>query len=305
MRTYVLAAWLGLTLLPAPVSSAPEPAEEAERLFQAGNRAARRQRWTEALRDWERAEALEPTWQPAYNQSTVLLFLGRPLDGWAACQRALEREIPEDRRAKIEAECEAIERKLLGTHAELRLQVEPADAVVELEGRPWYPPRRTFVPRVESKVRVASAGYAPQQLRWAHPIGQRHNEVVRLVPLPPAVPEAPPTEAPLAAAPPSAPSAAPMTLAAAVLAPRVAEPVATGPSSAWKWIAWTGAVAAGVGGAWLLADAEDLRTPRVFQRDASAAEEAYTSRQNTGIALLAGAGVGLAAGLALWWWEGP
>lgn len=298
---------MGFALLPWASAAEPDPEVEAERLFQAGNRAARRQRWADALRDWSRAEDLRPTWQPAFNQSTVLVFIGKPLEGWMACQRALEREIPEDRRPKVEAECEAIERKLLGTHAELRLTVEPADATVELDGRSWHPPRRTFVPRAESVVRVASAGFAEQKLRWRHPIGQRHNQTVKLVPLPP--PPAPPTE------PPEAPASAPPVAAAAPkssppppelwAAPPTVPELVGGPDPLWKWVAWSAGAAAGVGGGWLLADAEDLRTPRIFRQDYAQAESAFESRQWTGVGLLGAAGLGLAAGFTLWWLEEP
>lgn len=303
MRALITTLLLGV--LPAPTWAAPDPAAEAERHFQAGNRAARRQRWTEALRAWARAEALRPTWQPAFNQSTVLVFVGQPLEGWQACQRALEREIPEERRPKVEAECEAIERKLLGTHAELRLLVEPPDATVQLEDQPWHPPRRTFVPRGESRVRVAYAGHAEQTLRWQHPVGQRHQQTVKLVPLPPPeAPAAPPTEPP--AAPPTAPAAPPSAPAPALAAAPPTEPVLVGgPDPLWKWIAWSGAVAAGVGAGWMLADAETIRQPRIFQRDFAQSESAFESRQITGFGLLGGAGLGLAAGFILWALEEP
>ncbi|MCB9550275.1 MAG: hypothetical protein H6706_31140 [Myxococcales bacterium] len=286
-------------LLALPAPAAPTPAEEAERLFQVGNRAARRQRWAEALAAWQASEALVPAWQPAFNQATVLVFTGEPLAGWAACQRALQRDPPAERRAKVVAECDAIEAKLLATHAAIRLEVTPADAEVTLEGAPWPAPRRVLVPRAESRLEVRREGHAVQRLTWRHPIGQRSQQTIQLAPLPAAPPTAaPPSAAPPSAAPPSAPPPAPRSVP--WVAPATAPPLAGGPDPLWKWIAFGSGAAAGGAAAFLLADAAELRTPRVFAVERTDAEDAYTARRDTGLALAITGGVGLVVGAVLW-----
>ncbi|MEZ4472864.1 MAG: hypothetical protein R3F60_19175 [bacterium] len=300
-----------LVALATTTASAGPAADEAERLFQEGNRAARRQRWPQALAAWQASEALVPAWQPAFNQATVLVFTGQPLAAWAACGRALEREPPADRRAQVEAECGAIEAKLLASYAAIALEVAPADAVVRLDGAPWLPPRRALVARDASELVVERPGFLPQTLTWRHPIGQRSRQAIALVPEPPAAPPsaAPPSAAPVAAvAPPSAapvaavapPSAAPRPpVAAAVTAP----PIAGGPDPAWKWVAWGSGAALVGASALLLADADELRTPRVFRVESADAEAAWSSRRDTGLALAAGGGLALVVGAALWWLE--
>ncbi|MEZ4465537.1 MAG: hypothetical protein R3F43_13940 [bacterium] len=160
-------AHLLLVALATTTAWAGPAADEAERLFQEGNRAARRQRWPQALAAWQASEALVPAWQPAFNQATVLVFTGQPLAAWAACGRALEREPPADRRAQVEAECGAIEAKLLASYAAIALEVAPADAVVRLDGAPWLPPagpggpRRERAGRGAARLPAADADVAP------------------------------------------------------------------------------------------------------------------------------------------------
>jgi hypothetical protein len=247
------------------------PAADADALLRQGNDAAKAEHWDEALALWAEAEALRPTWRPAFNQAGVLAFQGRPLEAWRACQRALAREIPPDRRPPVEQDCAEIEATVAKTHAEIALDVDPPDAEVRLDGEPWPPPRRTFSPRPESRLEVARAGYAPVTLTWPHPLGQRSRREVRLVPVLPA-----------AAAPPP-----------------------SGPGPAWKWVAWGVGAGAGAAGALLLDAAEARRTPRLFRADAAEAESEFTIRRDAGLGLAIGGGAALATGFVLWWLEGP
>jgi hypothetical protein len=270
-----------------PTSSATP---DAETLLRRGNEAAKLQRWAEALAWWAEAEAFGPAWQPAFNQATVLAFEGRTFEAWQACQRALGRDIPADRKGPVERDCAEIEAALRKTHAELVLEVAPPDAEVRLEGEPWPEPRRTFTTRNESRLDLRRDGYLPKSLVWAHEAGKRSLKEVALAALSPA-PAAPPA--------PAVPSGA--TQVAPV---EPVEPVdGAGIGGVWKWIAWGAGAGAGAAGAVLLNDAAGRRSPRVFRSEADAAEAEFIKRRDPGIGLAIAGGTALAAGFILWWLE--
>jgi hypothetical protein len=291
------AAGAGAPGLPAPV--------DAGRLYQEGNRAAKRQQWSLALSRWAAAEGIDARWQYAYNQATVLRFLGRLDEAWAACERARDYGVPIPRQAEVDAELRRIETALLRDHALLRLSVEPPDAEVLLDGQPFSPPRRAAVTRAESRLVVRREGFLAVDEAWSHPVGAAATRTVRLASAPVAPPvTAPPAAAPVtappapppppvASSPPSAPST-PTTLAAA------GTPPASGPGPVWKWVAFGLAAGAGTAGGLVLNDADDLRTPSVFRSTAGDAQSSFESRRDLGFGLVGAAGVALVTGVVLW-----
>ena len=335
-----LLLWLALFGSSAPMPASPaspaspaDPApDSASRLFEAGNRAARKQRWNEALSLWAAAEAASPSWQPAFNQASVLSFRGRALEAWQACERTRRAGVPPERTAEVDRACEAIAAPLRNSHAELSLQVEPADAQVTLGSLPWVPPWHTLVKRGASELTVEREGYSPVTLTWTHPLGQHSQQVVHLAPTVPSSalpivpasgpPTLPASGPPASASPPIVLPVAPVAAssnefgAAPVGATRelvaapvgaTQEPVAapSGPHAAWKYVAWTLGGASAAAGGLSLDAAEDLRTPRVFRAQAAEAEQDFTARRDLGLGLVAVGAVGLAVGFVLWWWEGP
>ncbi len=315
--------------------NAPATPGEADGLYRQGNTAAAAERWDEALALWARAEALAPQWKYAFNQASVLAFLGRPAEAWAACERARAHGVPPEHAGEVDAEQRRIEDVLLADHALLALTVEPADACVTLDGAPLAASGRAILRRATSRLVVAREGHATLDEPWAHPIGARTSRTVRLASLPLAASaatsgaaapagatgatrgSATPTGAASGAVAPtgatrgSATPAGAASVAAtppgpfAAAAPDPDAAPAAGPHPAWKWVAFGAGAAAGAAGGLLLLDADAHRRPEVFRSDAAAAEEAYTSRRDPGLALAITAGVALATGAILWLLEAP
>ncbi len=140
MRTGVVGLTLALALTYAapPMTGHAQDLAEAERLYREGVRRSADQRWGEAAEYFRRALAIVERPSIVCNLGAALFRLGEATDARRALERCIEISARDgwatSHAEQIEAAREAL-RELSRTIGRLRLEVEPADARVTLDGR--------------------------------------------------------------------------------------------------------------------------------------------------------------------------
>lgn len=180
----IVAVVCGLGLPVGPAEATPPP-EVAERFHVEALELAGRGRWKAAIKRWRKAEAIQPDWRYAFNLASSYAHVRKWQAAWDALGRAREGGIVRGRRAAAADLDRRISDKLLKTHAEIRLALEPSAASVTLDGKPWKPPYRRWTSRPRHTLVVTHRGYRPEERVWSHPRGGRYVLDVQLKPLTP------------------------------------------------------------------------------------------------------------------------
>ena len=332
LATVTVAAISGALAAPAaakpadakPADAKPADAKarkKAKKFERKGKQAYKKGRWGQAVVAFELAYAADPRPKYLYNVAQCQHRDGRFPEAVAAMRRYLLSEIDEDERSDAEAELAIFEAELRKTHAWLTAQVEPGGATVRwmADGRApvevsgddgvWLAAgswtlhaTKTGYERLERPVDVAAGRDQAVKLTLAEP-GAAPQAKTDPAPPGPAERPAESNEAGKAKAAPQASR------------PRTDDPEAAGQGGV-PALAWAGFGLAAVGA--VGAVALGLKSSDALsQRDAKRAEAKETGKSlkseitaleddATTAALLANvawgvAGLGLAAGLGLWW----
>lgn len=163
---------------------APPASKQAAELHLRAVKEVGKGRFAHAIVAWEGAEALDPTWKYAFNLASVFAHEKHWLRAWDACQRARQRGVPEANLAALQGIEQVVGAGLLETHAWVELDVDPPDALVTRDGRPWPGPRREWTTVEADELTVSAPGFVSQSRRWVHQPGVRYHESVRLQPVP-------------------------------------------------------------------------------------------------------------------------
>ena len=181
MRTSVHAVVVILPALALCQEAEAPPEERAAALHAEALEAADAKRWEHAIRLWDRALELAPSWKYAFNQAAGYKVLQRWLLAWRACRRARALGLSDAFVSAAERIEEAAEAQLTSTHAFVALErVVPPDARVTLDGVHWPAPRVDWRPAGRTRVSVTREGYATQHVDIDHVAGER---VVRTIEL--------------------------------------------------------------------------------------------------------------------------
>jgi len=92
------------------------------------------QRYQEAIIEFRRAHELQPHPRALYNIGTAWIMLGRPVEAVEALSRYVDEANPEANPERHRKVIEELERQR-GRIAELRFDIEPAGATIEIDGR--------------------------------------------------------------------------------------------------------------------------------------------------------------------------
>lgn len=137
-----------------------------------------------AIADWTAAERVRPTFKYAFNIALAHAGERRWVEVWDALLRAEPHVRGNEQREPLETLRERAQAELVAGHAGLALTVTPRAATVELNGRPWPAPHRTWAPASKSYVVVSSPGFVTRTLTWEHALGTVNELAVQLEPVP-------------------------------------------------------------------------------------------------------------------------
>jgi tetratricopeptide (TPR) repeat protein len=173
----VFAALLGACWLALGVPARADDASEARVWFERGIAASRSGDFAEAVEAFKHSSELAERPSVLQNLSVALEHLGRYREALDAVERALTLQAKTAPRER--AKLESLRAELLGKVAELRFEVSPSEAVVELDGR-LLEAREARCDPGEHQLRVSASGHQTATRVLTLAMGARRVERIML-----------------------------------------------------------------------------------------------------------------------------
>ncbi len=174
MRFLVLAVGLSFAVVASAQSRSPAELG-AEQLSAQARADWKAGRYDDAIANFRAAEKLFPAGKYAFNVAFALAQRKRPLEAWAALERAEKLGMEARYAPRVERLRASLSKAILVDHAKIEVTVTPSSARVVRNGAVWSAPRRLWTKDSSSRIEVSAPGYETFESVWTHRPGAAHT----------------------------------------------------------------------------------------------------------------------------------